>query len=73
MNHGRATKTKIPVNTQSLLPIWEGGLDLRTQLKQNQVTSKRYYNRGARNRLHFEPGQHCPTQKRQGIDTCISN
>jgi hypothetical protein len=41
MNLGKAKKTKIPVTTKSLLPIGEGGLDIRTQLQQNQVTSKR--------------------------------
>jgi hypothetical protein len=63
MNHDRATKIKIPVTTQNLLPIWEGGLEIRTQFLQNQVTSKRYYRRGARNKAHFEPDQHCLLKK----------
>jgi hypothetical protein len=51
MNHDRATKTKIPVTTQNLLPIWKGGLEIRTQFLQNQVTSKRYYCQ-----VHIEDG-----------------
>jgi hypothetical protein len=62
LNLGRATKAKIPATTQ-MLPIWEGGLDIRAQLHQNQVTSKRYYDRDARSKPHFEPGQHCLLKK----------
>jgi hypothetical protein len=53
INLGRPTKAKIPVTTQSLLPIWEGGLNIRAQLHQHQVTSKRSYDRGARSKPHF--------------------